>query len=393
MLLKFPGLKIILLSFLVVIACGYSLSLLPHFWQSFQSNFSFIYLGLTLVVVAFSLQFNQSRFTYLAVIWLIHFLMIDQQIARDWLNSHQQWHLLTVASCLCYLSFCRDRGVISWHLFSRITTFIVIGLVIYGFIWLSDWLFANYLSAYLEYKTLSTQYLPLGLIGIAIAFKAIRHAQFVLSAIAVSFCLWLTLNYSNLPLPLTLQLIVLMTYSLLVMILDSYFLAYRDELTTLPSRRALNNLALSLSRRYTVAMLDVDHFKKFNDTYGHDIGDQVLKLVAVKLKNVKAGGKVFRYGGEEFTVVFSRKNSDAVWDELERLRQSIADYKIVIREPQRAGKKARSQSGKVQQKTVSVTISIGVAERESKQKFEQVIKKADQALYRAKKKGRNCVAK
>src|SRR6185436_12678910 len=79
---------------------------------------------------------------------------------------------------------------------------------------------------------------------------------------------------------------------------ESHRLAFRDELTGLPGRRALDARLRSLPGRYTVAMVDVDHFKKFNDTHGHDIGDQVLKLVGARLAEVGGSGKAFRYGGE-----------------------------------------------------------------------------------------------
>jgi len=75
----------------------------------------------------------------------------------------------------------------------------------------------------------------------------------------------------------------------------------------LPSRRALIERLPSLGRRYTVAMVDVDHFKNFNDTYGHDAGDQVLRMVASRLGEVSGGGTAFRYGGEEFTILFPGK--------------------------------------------------------------------------------------
>ena len=78
----------------------------------------------------------------------------------------------------------------------------------------------------------------------------------------------------------------------------SYEVAYRDELTGLPGRRALNELLPQLGGRYAIAMGDVDHFKNFNDTYGHDAGDQVLRMVAGKLSRVAGGGRAFRYGGE-----------------------------------------------------------------------------------------------
>jgi len=185
---------------------------------------------------------------------------------------------------------------------------------------------------------------------------------------------------------------LLTLHYILVVVIDSYFLAYRDELTKIPSRRALNQYALSLGGKYSVAMLDIDHFKKFNDNYGHDIGDQVLKLVAAKMAQVKGGGRVFRYGGEEFIVIFPRKDANESSLTLEKLRQAIADYKIVIRHPIRKNKKARKGNSAEDFKTVNVTISIGVATRENKLSFEQTVKSADEALYRAKKNGRNNVS-
>lgn len=78
---------------------------------------------------------------------------------------------------------------------------------------------------------------------------------------------------------------------------DFYLMAYRDELTGLPSRRALNERMAGGGRRFVAAMVDVDHFKGFNDTHGHDVGDQVLKMVAARLREVSGGGKAYRYGG------------------------------------------------------------------------------------------------
>jgi len=174
-------------------------------------------------------------------------------------------------------------------------------------------------------------------------------------------------------------------------LVDFYWLAYRDELTGLPSRRALNQLALSLGSRYSVAMLDVDHFKKFNDTHGHDVGDQVLKLVASHIRKVKGGGKFFRYGGEEFTIVFSRKNSNDAIPYLDEVRRNISNYKMTLREDMRKTKNKRYRNRQEQSRAqrVGVTISIGVASKLQGQTFEQTIKAADEALYRAKEQGRN----
>ena len=81
-------------------------------------------------------------------------------------------------------------------------------------------------------------------------------------------------------------------------------MAYDDELTGLPARRALNEALTRLRGVYTVAMVDIDHFKRFNDEHGHDVGDQLLRMVGARVGEVRGGGRAFRYGGEEFAVLF-----------------------------------------------------------------------------------------
>jgi diguanylate cyclase (GGDEF)-like protein len=179
---------------------------------------------------------------------------------------------------------------------------------------------------------------------------------------------------------------------------SSYQVTYKDALTGIPGRRALEDYLSTLGRHYAIAMLDVDHFKKFNDTYGHDVGDQVLKMVASKVAQVQGGGKAFRYGGEEFTVVFNRKSAEDAFVFLEAVRQSIEHYVMTLRSDERAedkktGKALRGKNAKSKSGTVSVTISIGVATSEAGQKPQDVIKAADQLLYKAKEAGRNCTVK
>ncbi len=173
----------------------------------------------------------------------------------------------------------------------------------------------------------------------------------------------------------------------------SYSMAYHDALTGLPSRRALKEALLKLNGRYTVAMVDIDHFKKFNDRYGHDVGDQVLCMVASKLARVTGGGKGFRYGGEEFTVIFPCSLLDVI-PHVERLRKTIETSKFFFREYNRPEKKPeKTKTIKGPQRSVSVTVSIGVAERDNRHNTSrEVIKAADKALYRAKSGGRNKVS-
>ncbi len=168
---------------------------------------------------------------------------------------------------------------------------------------------------------------------------------------------------------------------------ESWNMAYIDQLTGLPGRRALEEEMLKLGGAYTIAMLDVDHFKRFNDRYGHDAGDQVLRMAAVLFGDVSAGGKAYRYGGEEFTILFPGKRVEETIAPLEAVRRRVGENRFQLRKKDRRHDKT-DQSNK--NHYVSVHISIGVAGRSEQNTSPQdVIQAADQALYRAKKQGRN----
>jgi diguanylate cyclase (GGDEF)-like protein len=177
---------------------------------------------------------------------------------------------------------------------------------------------------------------------------------------------------------------------------ESHRLAFRDPLTGLPGRRALEERLRSLGGRYAIAMVDVDHFKKFNDTHGHDIGDQVLKLVGARLAQVRGGGIAYRYGGEEFSVLFPGSDLEAALPYLEAIRASIEGYRMAVRAPGRPksvedGTKRRGAGAA--EKHLSVTVSIGACAPSARLRTPaQVIKAADEALYRAKQGGRNKVS-
>lgn len=167
-------------------------------------------------------------------------------------------------------------------------------------------------------------------------------------------------------------------FIILSLIFDSHHIAYVDELTGLKGRRALFEDFMALGRRYTIAMMDIDHFKKFNDTYGHETGDAVLRVVAQQLAKV-SGGKPYRYGGEEFVVVFVNKTPEQVKDALDKVRTAIEQQDLEV---PHQGKMTHTQ----------VTVSFGFADKTSAaNQPEAVMKLADEALYVAKKKGRNQV--
>jgi diguanylate cyclase (GGDEF)-like protein len=175
----------------------------------------------------------------------------------------------------------------------------------------------------------------------------------------------------------------------------SFFMAYIDELTLLPGRRSLNETLAHLGRRFAIAMIDVDHFKKFNDTWGHKTGDEVLKMIAARLKEMSGGAKVFRYGGEEFTAIFPGKGLKHALAHLEKYRRNIETNPFVVRSKGRrkSGPEERGKKKEAGRKKVKVTVSIGAAEPvKGRTSPKEVLKAADKALYKAKRTGRNRVA-
>ncbi len=183
---------------------------------------------------------------------------------------------------------------------------------------------------------------------------------------------------------------------------NSYSLAYRDELTGLSSRRAFNDALLRLKPPYAVAAVDIDHFKSINDTYGHDVGDQVLRMIASKLARVGGGGDPFRVGGEEFTILFPGKTGKEIVDILELLRLNIESSTFRVRSGDERRKVQRPNDRRFERKkreaprlspnsssTLSVTVSIGIGESQPRLNSDEIINQADKALYRAKRSGRN----
>jgi GGDEF domain-containing protein len=177
----------------------------------------------------------------------------------------------------------------------------------------------------------------------------------------------------------------------------SHWIAYHDELTGLPGRRAFNEALAALGDRYAIAIVDVDHFKKFNDTFGHDVGDQVLRKVAAQLSRVGGGGVAFRCGGEEFALVFADAAIEDAFGNAEEVRMNIEEDGFIARGPSRSQREREDRrSGprrRLQPRAVetNVTVSIGIAEGSGMLSTLDVVEAADKALYRAKHLGRNRV--
>jgi diguanylate cyclase (GGDEF)-like protein len=160
-------------------------------------------------------------------------------------------------------------------------------------------------------------------------------------------------------------------------------LALTDALTGLYNRRGLFEIGhiefsrmIRLERPFAAIMIDIDHFKRVNDEYGHPVGDQVLQFLAAELRSMVRGADlVGRYGGEEFAIFLSGSDGVAALNLAERLRGKI-----------------EKTSFQIEDKSIGLTISLGVADyNENSPNLETMVARADQALYVAKHKGRNRV--
>jgi diguanylate cyclase len=161
--------------------------------------------------------------------------------------------------------------------------------------------------------------------------------------------------------------------------------ARTDTLTGLPNRRALEEFfrnaqaqAMEQDQPLSVFLIDIDHFKQFNDKFGHGVGDQVLRLVGKALRDrVREYDLAARYGGEELIAVLPGADLDICKAAAERLRGALAECKIT-----------RRSTGEA---LPGITVSIGVGQFQFGETMEDLIDRCDRALYQAKKRGRNCV--
>lgn len=174
----------------------------------------------------------------------------------------------------------------------------------------------------------------------------------------------------------------------------SFLMAYVDEVTGLPGRRKLNDVLETFRKKYTIAMIDIDYFKKVNDTYGHEVGDQVLKMVAGKLGKMPGNPQTFRYGGEEFTAIFPGTSIEEVLPLLEVFKRDLSATSFIIRSRERI-KRNEVDRGKVEiieENRLKLTVSIGVAsDYEDSRDPKKILTDADKMLLKAKASGRNKV--
>lgn len=368
----------------------------------------FPYLPFIIFIIGMGLSwmFHHSREFNLFLLFGIIYIVLNKYIWTAGLKVDFQLTYLLLASLIpinYLLNFLlKERGILNRHGMKRI---IILAVQLYCIIWLLE----HPIPAVKEFITLTffkynmfkltaiTQPILIAIVitALVILIRLLQTPSTLTAGIIVSL-IAITTAVHFYQQPQLATLFVLLAGLLIIISITSnaYTLAYLDELTNLPSRRALTQNITTLGKHYSIAMVDVDHFKKFNDKYGHDIGDQVLKKLASQLRQVR-GGKAFRYGGEEFTVLFPNKNLHEANVFCNELCNNVANSPFMLRDKKRPKKNQQDKNNKLKEsaaKPLTITISIGLAERsEQFTTADEVIKQADKALYNAKKNGRNQV--
>lgn len=215
-----------------------------------------------------------------------------------------------------------------------------------------------------------------------------------LSQLALTFCLgfsFITLNLLYVPMISTVMIIAGGLTLLSSLATHVFGMLYQDELTGIPNRKALNKAVASVREGDVVVMADIDRFKKINDTYGHDTGDEILKLVASLLIKTKYA-RVFRYGGEEFSLIFKKSSADEVAEALNKTRQAISDYEFIARSSgKRLAFSSKSNLPENERTPINTSISMGAVTLLKGESPTDALIRADEQLYKAKKGGRNKV--
>jgi diguanylate cyclase (GGDEF)-like protein len=356
----------------------------------------FIPAMLAFLVIGLSLYFNRSKvFFYAAMV-----VIANAALGLRWAETDLSYALLSglLPLQLLVLILLPDRGIISVRAIPAYASMLLsaafaVVIVMNSPVWATHLLLTDWLPArYFDWTQLSQTVLAISFLVFlyTLVLCFLRPSPQISAGLGVVIMLIAQMHSGDVSASLNVFSTAALIICLNSVTQESWRMAYLDELTGLPGRRALREKFQQINGLYTIAMLDVDHFKKFNDTYGHDTGDAVLQMIAAKLSRVTGGGLAYRYGGEEFAVVFKGKNSRDSVQHLQALREIIANSAFVIN---RGSRRRSDKRAKLKKNiAVAVSVSIGVADSNAGASSPwDVLKLADNALYRAKQKGRNCV--
>ena len=376
---------------------------LPHVLQVILPYLPFV---IFIIGMGLSWIFHHSREFNLFLLFTIIYISLDNYIWNSELKVDSQLAYLLLVSLIpinyLFNFLSRERGILNQY---GIRRFIILAVQLYCIAWVLEhpyppikeyFTFAPFKYSILKITDITQPLIAVLLITVLfILFRLLQTSSILVSGVLSSLiAITSAVHFYQQPQLATIFILLAGLLIISSITINAYSLAYLDELTNLPSRRALTQNISTLGKNYCIAMVDVDHFKKFNDKYGHDIGDQVLKKLASQLRQVR-GGKAFRYGGEEFTVLFPNKNLHEARLFCNELCSNVASNPFMLRNKKRPKTKQPDTHKRKQHEVrpLKITISIGVAE--NSQEFEttqEVIKQADKALYKAKSNGRNQVS-
>jgi diguanylate cyclase (GGDEF)-like protein len=356
----------------------------------------YIPLLLAILVIGLAIHFNRSTVFFYALLVII----ANLSLGLKWVESSLSYTLLAglLPLQLLVLTLLPERGIFSFRAIPAyasllLTAAFAIYVVMTSPAWATQTLFSDWLPArYFDWTQLPQTILAVSvtvfLYMLVLCF--LRPSPHMSAGLGILIMLVAQMHGGDSSSSLNVFSTAALLMCLYSVIQESWRMAYLDELTGLPARRALREKFQQMSGLYSVAMLDVDHFKRFNDTYGHDTGDAVLQMIAGKVNQVTGGGQPYRYGGEEFSIVFRSKSAKDARLHLEDLRENIASSPFVINRSSRRKSDKRTKSK--MNNSVAVTVSIGVADSNADISSPwDVLKLSDKALYKAKGRGRNCV--
>lgn len=335
-------------------------------------------------VLLMALYFNLSGLFYCGLACFLGWFILNQSFIDDVLTINIVFIFSTITVCM--IGLLAEKGLLTFAAWLSHLLVIMMSALSYGLSQqdpsgLRAWIFPELLpTAWFHWSPLRQSTWLIFILSVCtLTFVFVRfQKRQAYNALITLLALVLLFHWQHLPMASSLACGAGCLALLFSTLQKSWHLAYVDELTSLPGRRALEERLQRSLGIYALAMVDIDHFKKFNDSYGHDVGDDVLRMIAYKIGQVGGGGTAYRYGGEEFTIVFNNHSADEIKIYLQELIKAVADTPFVVN--RRKNQKPKS---------VQVTISIGLSDSIHKANAAATIKTADQALYTAKKKGRN----
>jgi len=343
--------------------------------QSIINGIVFFPIILALLVIGLIFHFNRSPVFFYTVLIVLSIFVLGM----GWADTRLSYALLSgfIPLLLLLLSLLPERGIISvraipaYALLSAAGIFSVV-VAMLSPEWATYALLTNWLPArYFDWTQPSQTILIISVV-IFIAILVLyfqRPSPHMAAGLGVLIMLIAQLNYGGIGSSLRVFSIAALIMCLTAVMQESWRMAYLDELTELPGRRALREKFQKMSGLYTVAMLDVDHFKKFNDTYGHDTGDAVLRMIATKMSKVSGGGASYRYGGEEFVVFIAGGDVDVHKRMLEELRTNIANHEVYYEDT-----------------IISITVSIGAYSivEDLNISYDKLVSNGEKLLYQSK---------